>query len=47
MGKRGRAGKTKWVIAEWIEELDAAEFWLTLIAVAGWVLLLVVWFGWG
>lgn len=41
MGKRGKPGKAKWVVAEWIEELDGAEFWLTLIGAAGWILLMV------
>lgn len=41
MGKRGRPGKTKWVVSDWLEELDGAELWLTVIATAGWVLLLI------
>lgn len=42
MGKRGKAGKPLWVIAEWLEEVDPAEFWLTMIAAAGWILLIAL-----
>jgi hypothetical protein len=40
MGK----GKNKWVVSEWVD-LDSDETWLTIIAVAGWILLMIVAFG--
>jgi hypothetical protein len=42
MGRRRRAGRPRWVISDWFEDVDGAEFWLTMLAVAGWGLLLAV-----
>lgn len=42
MGKHGKTGRHRWIISEWLDDVDGAEFWLTVLAVAGWWLLLVV-----
>lgn len=39
----GRPGKSKWIISEWID-LDSDDLWLTVIAVVGWGLLLLITF---
>ncbi len=39
----GKPGKSKWIISEWID-LDSDDFWLTIIAVVGWGLLLLITF---
>lgn len=47
MGRRGgRPGRSRWVISDWVD-LEGDEAWLTIVAVVGWVLLLVVVMGWG
>lgn len=43
MGKRVRPGKHRWIVSEWLEEVDGTELWLTVIAVVGWVVLVGVW----
>lgn len=45
MSKRGKPGRGKWIISEWLDA-DADDFWLTLIAIAGWLLLIIVVLGW-
>lgn len=41
MPKRGgKPGKHKWIISEWVD-IESDEFWLTIIATAGWLLLLL------
>ncbi|MCB0041035.1 MAG: hypothetical protein H6639_23800 [Caldilineaceae bacterium] len=45
MSKRGKAGRGKWIISEWLDA-DSDDFWLTLIAIAGWLLLIIVVLGW-
>jgi hypothetical protein len=42
MSKRGKAGRHRWIISDWLEDIDGAELWLTIIAVVGWCVLLVV-----
>lgn len=31
----GKAGKPKWVVSDWVD-VEPDQFWLTVIAVAGW-----------
>lgn len=38
---KGKPGKPKWIVSDWID-LDDDQTWLTLIAVTGWILLLVI-----
>ena len=35
MSKRGKPGRGKWIISEWLDA-DSDDFWLTIIAIAGW-----------
>jgi hypothetical protein len=39
MSRGGKPGRSRWVISEWID-LDRDDAWLTIIAVAGWILLI-------
>lgn len=42
MSRRGgKPGRSKWIISEWID-LDSDDFWLTAIAVTGWIILIAV-----
>lgn len=43
MPKRGgKPGKSKWILSEWIDvDIESDHFWLTVIAVTGWILLIV------
>jgi hypothetical protein len=42
MSKRGKPGRHRWIISDWLADGDGAEFWLTLIAVVGWILLIII-----
>lgn len=35
----GKPGKHKWIISEYID-VDRDDFWLTVIAVTGWIILI-------
>jgi len=34
---KGKPGKAKWILSEWVDVNDD-QFWVTLIAAAGWTL---------
>ena len=47
MAKRGgKPGRSRWVISKWVD-WDGDEFWITAIAVVGWVVAIVVLMKWG
>jgi hypothetical protein len=46
MSKRGKVGRSRWIISEWID-IDSEDTWLTIIAVVGWILFLVLAIGFG
>lgn len=47
MRKRGgKPGRSRWIISEWLDDVDGAEFWLTVIAVVGWTVAIVAMLLW-
>lgn len=43
MAKKGQAGKARFVLSEWVD-VDDDQFWVTVIAAAGWSLAIL--FAW-
>jgi hypothetical protein len=41
MSKRGKPGRHRWIISDWLDT-DGDDFWLTIIAVVGWLLLIII-----